>query len=164
MKPRILFCIVCAMLLIPTSVTPKPNVRCFIPIVDFKERLAYELKSATAVFSGKVISEEYRPLKNSTEHPNGSEELVVKILVARWWKGDSREEMEMYTGMIKNPNGMIWSYAEDFHFEMGKHYLVFAFGQPERLTTDACKLTQEFEQATEQLRLLGEGDPPKKQS
>src|SRR5689334_8045308 len=114
MKSRSLLFMMGALLLIPSTAIPNPSFRCAILFIgkNLSERVDYELKSATSVFSGKVIAKEYRPIKNSAEHPPGSEELVMKIAVEQWWKGDGREEMEMYTGEIKEPNGFVWSYAE----------------------------------------------------
>ena len=162
MKLRILLFLIGALLLIPPGATPMTPIRCIIPIVSLPERIASELNSATAVFSGNVIAAEYRPVKNPREHLVGTTELVIKIAVHRWWKGDGRDEMEMHTTVTKTPDGMISSYAEDFNFEVGKEYLVYAFGEADSLHTDSCRLTRKLELAEEQLRILGEGEKPKK--
>ena len=164
MKPRIGLFIVCVLLLIPMAATPTTAVRCFLPYVNesLPERVSRELQSSTAVFSGKVIAAEYRPVKNFTENQGGMEELVVIISANRWWKGDGREDVEMYTTFTKAPNGMITFMAEDFQFQVGKDYLVYASGNPDRLQTSVCYLTREIEQAAEQLRILGEGETPKR--
>jgi len=131
--------------------------RCFL-----HGSVAEELKKATAVFSGKVIAEAYRPITSSTgERPPGSEVLIVKVAVERYWKGDVGQEVDMYTSVTKLPSGLIQSYAEDYHFEVGKEYLIYAFGPQDQLRTDVCKRTAKIDQAKEDLRELGEGRIPK---
>jgi hypothetical protein len=120
-----------------------------------------EFKIATAVFSGKVIAEEYRPVGTSAGQPQGSEVLIVRIVVDRYWKGDVGKEVEMYTSVTRLPGGMIQMYAEDYHFEVGKEYLVYAFGPQDQLRTDVCKRTVKIGQAKEDLRELGKGKVPK---
>ena len=165
MKSPIALIIASALLLTPTSATSTHMVCVGLANETLQERIAYELKSATAVFSGKVIAEEYRPVKDPTaDEPEGSEVLVMKIAVERWWKGEGGEEAVMHTSLTKLPNGSMRMMAEDFQFEMGKNYLVYAYGQVDRLGTDVCRLTQNIEQATDQLRILGEGESPKKKS
>jgi hypothetical protein len=167
MKSLMILSIFCILLLIPSTATPTPALRCFIPYPNesLSERVKRELTNATAVFSGKVIAEEYRPVVPPTaEAPEGSMVLVSKILVDRRWKGDGKEVAEMYTSITKLQNGLTQTYAEDFHFEKAKSYLVYAFGQPDRLNTDVCKLTRKIEDAADQLRELGEGEAPKKKS
>jgi hypothetical protein len=166
MSQRILLFISCVLLLIPIPATSTSGIRCFIlPHNSLQEQVAYELKSATAVFAGKVIAQEYRPILNPTaEEPEGSQVLITKISVDRWWKGDGGEEVEMYTSVTKLPNGLTRRFAEDFNFELGKRYLVYAFGQPDRLVTNVCTLTRNIEQTADQLRELGEGTEPKKKN
>ncbi len=164
MKSLMTLGVFCILLLIPSTATPTPPLRCFIPYPNesLSERVKRELTNATAVFSGKVIAEEYRPVVPPTaETPEGSEVLVITIMVDRWWKGDGKAEAEMYTSITKLPNGLRQMYAEDFHFEIGKSYLVYAYGQPDRLNTDVCKLTRKIEDAADQLREIGEGEAPK---
>jgi hypothetical protein len=152
--------------MIPSTAIPTPGVRCFIPYPDksLPERVDYELKRATAVFSGKVIAKVYQPVKNPAEHPAGSEELITKIAVDRWWKGEGREEIEMHNGEIKYPNGVVLLPIPEnnYPFEVEKAYLVYAFSEAYRLQPSACSLTQPLEQAAEQLRILGEGKLPGK--
>jgi hypothetical protein len=166
MNPQVILFIVCVLLLIPTPATPTSGIRCFIlPHNSLQEKVAYELKSATAIFAGKVIAQEYRPILNpTTEEPEGSQVLITKISVDRWWKGDGGEEVEMYTSVTKLPNGLTRRFAENFNFELGKRYLVYAYGQADQLATDVCRLTRNIEQATDQLRELGEGTEPKKKN
>ena len=123
-----------------------------------------EFKIATAVFSGKVVSEEYRPVTSSAgDQPEGSEVLTVKLSVDRYWKGNVGDEVDMYTTVTKLPGGLIQSYAEDFHFELGEEYLIYAFGPSDKLRTNVCKRTAKIERAKDDLRELGEGKIPEKQ-
>jgi hypothetical protein len=154
MRTRILLSIV-ASLLIHTDATTAN--RCFL-----HGSVREEFRIATAVFSGRVVSEEYRSVKESTEdQQEGSEVLIVRLSVDRYWKGNGDKEVEMYTTVTKLPGGLIQSYAEDFHFEMGESYLVYAYGPPDKLRTDVCKRTAKLELARDDLRRLGKGKLPK---
>jgi hypothetical protein len=125
--------------------------------------VAEELKKATAVFSGKVVAQEYRPaISSDKDQPPGSEILIVKVVVERYWKGDVGEEVGLYTSVIKLPGGLLQSYAEDYRFEVGKAYLIYAFGPQDQLRTDVCKRTARIELAKEDLQELGEGSVPKR--
>ncbi|HSO74807.1 MAG TPA: hypothetical protein VLU47_08215 [Blastocatellia bacterium] len=147
--------LICTMLLIPTCVASAN--RCWLP-----GSLSEEFEQATSVFSAKVVAEEYRLVEPATPGlPQGSEVLVVRLSVARWWKGDIGEEAEMYTMVAKLPDGSSQMYAEDYRFEIGKEYLIYAFGPPERLRTSVCTRTVRIEKAEADLRKLGEGNMPR---
>lgn len=154
MRTRILLATLASLLIQHDATTAN---RCFMH-GSVKE----EFKIATAVFSGKVISEEYRRVTLPPgDQREGSEVLIVKLSVDRYWKGNGDSEVEMYTTVTKLPGGLIQSYAEDFHFELGEYYLIYAYGPPDKLRTDVCKRTAKVEQAKEDLRKLGKGKVPK---
>ena len=53
--------------------------RCYMPV-----SVSEELEKSDAVFAGKVIAEEYRPMTTSTAQ---DEVLTVRFAVEKWWKG-----------------------------------------------------------------------------
>ena len=144
-----------ALLIQPEAATAN---RCFM-----HGSVSEEFKKAAAVFSGKVAAEEYSPVTSADrEQPQGSEILIVKVKVERYWKGEVGEEVNMYTSVVKLPGGIIQSYAEDYRFEAGKEYLIYAYGPEDQLKTDVCKRTAKMEQAKGDLREVGEGKEPKR--
>ncbi|HKC88075.1 MAG TPA: hypothetical protein VKG02_18970, partial [Blastocatellia bacterium] len=116
-----------------------------------------ELEKSDAVFAGKVIAEEYRPLKTSTAQ---DEVLTVRFAVEKWWKGARSEEVILYTSTIRNSERIISSEEEDFRFSVGERYLVYASGAPDDLRTNGCRRTKKLESADEDLQKLGEGGAP----
>jgi hypothetical protein len=57
--------------------------------------VAISVKNSTRVFSGEVISEEYRDVKEgSMGEPREAKALFIKLKVKRWWKGNRAEEVE----------------------------------------------------------------------
>src|SRR5262249_45954033 len=70
-------------------IEPASTARCSIPV-----SVSEELQKSDAVFAGKVIAKEYRPLKT----PAGEGEvLTVRIAVEKWWKGGKSEEVTLFT-------------------------------------------------------------------
>lgn len=121
------------------------------------------VKQSTAVFTGEVVSEEYRDVNtDSAGQPKPAQALVVKLKVTRWWKGDAREEVYLYTSVRKYPDGSSSVMAEDFQFRKGESYLVYAFSRDGHLVTSGCSRTRKLAEAEEDLRELGEGKLPDK--
>jgi hypothetical protein len=129
-----------------------PPVRCFVP-----PTVSEELEKSDAVFTGKVITEEYQPVKPTSA---GGEVLTVKLAVERWWKGEMKKEVTLYTQVIRYPNGVTSFMDEDFRFQVGVRYLVYASGTAGELRTNGCRRTKAVVLAEEDLRELGEGRPP----
>jgi hypothetical protein len=129
-----------------------PSTRCFKP-----RTVTEELEKSDAVFTGKVIAEEYQPVKSTSE---GGEVLTVKLAVERWWKGEVKKEVTLYTQTIRYPNGRTSFMSEDFRFQVGMRYLVYASGTSGELRTNGCRRTKAVVQADDDLRELGEGRPP----
>src|SRR5215470_8725130 len=102
---------------------------------------------ATAVFQGKVIGAEERELPN----PIGPSKKyrVFRFRVEQWWKGGNKEEAETYDFG-----------EESFRFENEERYLVYAFGDKAKLTTNNCRRTKDIERAQEDLNFLGKGRKP----
>ena len=121
------------------------------------------LSNSTAVFSGEVVSEEYRDTKTDAwGEPAEAKALVVKLKVNRWWKGSGAEEVYLLTSVRKFPDGRTSLLADDFFFRKGESYLVYAYGPEENLQTDGCTRTRGLAEAGEDLSELGEGTVPEK--
>jgi hypothetical protein len=118
-----------------------------------------ELARVTAVFSGKVVGRDYVP----EERAPGQivQRLVVKIEVARVWKGDIYTQQTMRTAEVKLPRGFTEIFSEDFVFEDDKEYLIYALEKDDRLYTNGCTRSRELAKAGEDLRELGDGHEPK---
>jgi len=69
--------------------------------------------------------------------------------VEQWWKGGNKEEAEIYDFG-----------EESFIFEKEKRYLVYAFGDKAKLTTNNCIGTKNIELEQEDLNFLGKGRKP----
>lgn len=120
-----------------------------------------ELKNSTAVFSGIAIAEEYRPVDIKRDSMlEGGEALVIRFAVEHWWKGSRDAEVILHTGVTRYPNGIISFFSEDFTFQIGEKYLVYADTSGGNLRTDGCRRTKKLEKAEEDLRDLGEGKLP----
>jgi hypothetical protein len=134
------------------------SMRCPLP-----KSVSDEYRDANAVFSGKVIAEEYRPVNQQVRiYPAGSEVLTVKVAVDRWWKGGETEEVVLYTSVVRSPDGLVRFMSEDFVFRVGEKYLVYAYESKDKLGTNVCTRTAKLENAGEDLRELGEGKTPVK--
>ena len=128
--------------------------RCFMPV-----SVSEELERSDAVFAGKVIADEYRPLKTSTGQ---GEVLTVRFAVEKWWKGAKSEEVILYTSTIRHSERLYSFMAEDFRFSVGERYLVYASGSSDSLRTNGCRRTKKLGLADEDLQKLGEGKAPEK--
>lgn len=138
--------------------TPSLAMECWA-----RRSVSEELRHSTAVFSGKAVAEEYRPIVTPQPGwPEGGEILVIKFSVQRWWKGSGEGEIFLYTGVSRWPGGFGRIVGEDFKFKVGEQYLVYAFGDVDNLTTTSCERTTELEKAAEDLKALGGGRLPEK--
>lgn len=156
LQRRILFAAI--MLILSVGRAFPYNIRCFA-----RRNVPEEFKQATVIFSGTAIAEEYKEpkLRNDWES-KGSKRLVVKFEVERWWKGSNEKEVELYTSETKLTDGTTWFMAEDYRFQVGQKYLIYAFGPTEQLRTNVCTRTAKWEEAKEDLQELGEGKMPEK--
>ncbi len=156
MKKQVVLLLAIILLVLQSDAAPVS--RCFK-----QQSISDELKNSTAVFSGQVIAEEYRPVNSKEDHlPEGGEALVIRFAVERWWKGSGEEEVILYTGVTRYPNGYTRMFAEDFTFRVGEKYLVYADSSEDGLKTNGCRRTAEIEKAEEDLGELGEGKLPEK--
>jgi hypothetical protein len=95
---------------------------------------------ATAVFSGEVVDIGVR---------GETQEYGVRFAVERVWKGVSDAEMTVRTHIDEGICG--------YPFEDGETYLVYAYGEPDELSTALYHRTRHWHAADEDLTALGAG-------
>jgi hypothetical protein len=129
------------------------------------------IENSTAVFTGKVVSFEYRKgipneFMDTLAKEKGEkveyETMVVKIQVNQWWKGNVSKEVFLITNTVRT------AYSSsipgcDYNFKEGESYLVYAAGDKDELKTNACMRTRKLAAAAEDLAVLGEGKEPVKE-
>lgn len=110
--------------------------------------VAEEFKSSSTVFSGKLVATEYRKgipdeFRRIQEETEGKkvdyEVLVLKFQVERRWKGSPTTKVIILTGQSREPDGSYTVSDCDFQFEVGKNYLVYAYGAENELRTGVYK-------------------------
>lgn len=105
------------------------------------------LNQATAVFAGRVTAAaEPGGLFSSSADP-----MTITFHVSQVWKGDVSHPLLLETASSSASCG--------YTFEVGRDYLVYAGGAPDRLEVSLCSRTQLLAGATEDLSLLGAGQP-----
>ena len=126
-----------------------PNISYACKCLD-KPSVEQELKTSSAVFSGKVI-EIKEEKRNDT--------IVEKVLIEvnQTWKGPA--ESQIILESLQS--------SCSFTFRKGKEYIVYATLNSEMndktaLTTEVCDRTVLLENAEEDLKLLGGGRKPTK--
>ena len=140
--------------LVAMSINSTNVSRCFIPGSPKQG-----LEGATAVFAGKVVGREYVP--ETLASGQVIERLVTKIAVQRVWKGDISTEVIMHTKTTLMPNGMTGFMDEDFDFDDGSEYFIYALGDLDHLYTNVCTRTRNLINARDDLKQLGKGRGPK---
>ncbi|MCJ8007425.1 hypothetical protein ACFFF5_14495 [Lederbergia wuyishanensis] len=112
------------------------------------------VEGSSAVFSGKVV-EIVDP--NQNKKIQSSADLVeVKIAVDQSWKGSNQSELIVYTERDSASCG--------FNFSLNEEYIVYANEVDGQLRVNLCSRTAELAAATEDLKELGEGEKPAKES
>ena len=95
-----------------------------------------ELQRVDAVFSGEVISRDFKSAK-------------VEFKVDKFWKGPRAKKISLkYIGSDCT-----------YPFAVGKKYLVYAYGK-EILSTHVCTRTKDLDKASDDLKEIGEGKEP----
>lgn len=161
MKNRLTFIFIFIFWLInPTSI-----FACVCDTTTFSE----EFKEASAIFSARYIGAEYRKgivsesvelhLSVSGEKKN-YETLVLKFEVEKWWKGDLKKEVVLVTDVARFSDGSGLISDCEIAFQKGERYLIYAFGEKDKLQTGACSRTARLRKAKNDLRLLGKGKKP----
>jgi hypothetical protein len=75
-------------------------------------------------------------------------------------EGGNEKGVTLYTQVIRYPNGLTSFMDEDFRFQVGIRYLVYASGTAGEFRTNSCRRTKTVMLAEEDLRELGDGRPP----
>ncbi len=101
------------------------------------------LKRAKAVFTGEIVEITKNPENNG---------FITKIKVKESWKDYSPKEITL----IGDGSSC------EYHFTVGKKYLVYAYEWNQKLTTDECIGNREIVKAAEELKILGKGKKPGK--
>ncbi|WP_271753401.1 hypothetical protein [Cohnella sp. JJ-181] len=111
-----------------------------------------QLQRKTAVFTGKVLS-----LSNPVSGRNWSSADPVKVQmeVNKVWKGELASQTTVYTAVSSVSCGY-----EDF--KVNEEYIVFAYGDPDRLETGLCEGNKTLATAQDELKALGAGYEPAK--
>lgn len=109
---------------------------------------AKAVKQADAVFAGTV----------TTITPNQFGEVAgATFNVSNVWKGAITET---FTMTAPSPHVGMCSFV----FEVGKQYVVFAYGKPEAMTTNICTRTNQVADGKSLPKELGAGKKPEKTS
>jgi len=116
--------------------------------------LTEDVARRTAIFSGTVL-EIVKPERGAIA--SSGDPVYVRFSVDTAWKGVDATQVIVTTAS----GGETCGYEG---FELGRAYVVFASGSPERLETGLCTRTAPLEQAGETLAGLGEGVAPVKQA
>jgi hypothetical protein len=105
-----------------------------------------ELQRQTVVFSGKVvsISNSNKGLARSSADP-----MNITFEVYDAWKGDVGKKLILHTAMSGASCG--------FDFTPNEEYLVYAYGEKDRLEVGLCGRTKTLVSASEDLQALGLG-------
>ncbi len=142
----------------------------FACLCDGVPTVAEELKGATAIFSGKYVSAEYKKgivneLRKMQEEMDGKkieyEVLVLRFQVEKWWKGDLSNEVILVTDQTRASDGTTSVGGCGLGFEKGKRYLIYAYGNEKELGTNACTRTKSLKKAKNDLKQLGKGKQPR---
>jgi hypothetical protein len=112
------------------------------PVKTVKQQVVEARKQSKAVFSGEVVEVIADPQIAYVE---------VKFRVEKYWKGVLTNEVTVVTGRGSGDCG--------YRFEVGAHYLVFAYGAGKKFGTNICQRTKGLAEAAEDLKLLGKGKP-----
>jgi len=106
------------------------------------------LKQSTAVFAGKVID------INVPSGIAGSSADPVKVIfeVSKIWKGPDYETLVLTTAR----SGVSCGYS----FKENEEYIVYAYGEEDKLSTGICSRTTLLANAQNDLKDLGEGNLP----
>lgn len=94
-----------------------------------------EYGKATIIFSGEVVE---------------LDKFKAKFKVDVIWKGDAVSRITMLTGTIDNGDGTQTSSSCDFNFKLGEKYLIYAYGETDRLKTHECSRSSLLKNAVEE--------------
>jgi hypothetical protein len=132
------------------SVLPRPAYACScMPPGTPLETLA----AATAVFAGEVLGIEAPGPVNGVI--SSADPVKITFQVQTVWKGPVQTVLTLTTPRDDASCG--------YRFEIGRSYLVYAFGHESDLETHLCTRNAPFAEAAGDLSALGAGDIPSAQ-
>ncbi len=106
------------------------------------------LSQATTVFAGRVTAiDPPGGLFSSSASP-----VKATVAVSQVWKGPVSNSLVVETASANATCG--------YTFEVGRDYLIYATGAPDRLQVSLCSRTQLLAGAVEDLQMLGAGQSP----
>ncbi|MDQ8734214.1 hypothetical protein [Paenibacillus sp. LHD-38] len=111
-----------------------------------------QLNRKTAIFTGKVLTLT-KPAKGKIW--SSADPVKAQMEVKTVWKGELDSQTTVYTALSSASCGYEG-------FEVNEEYIVFAYGDPERLETGLCGGTKTLASAQEELKALGAGYEPSK--
>jgi len=163
-------CIIFLVLALGINVTSSLAIACGDSGAPLSEKLAGAVKTADSIFIGKVerfdfikgVPNEFlESLREATPSLTWETKTAV-FSVDRYWKGTDDAEISIVTDVTRNSDGTASNSSDDYKFEVGKTYLVFARKFKGYLKTSGCSFTRRDDQIDEILPLLGEGKIPVK--
>ena len=106
------------------------------------------LEQSTSVFAGKVID---------IDVPSGivvssADPVKVTFEVSKIWKGTNYKTLVVTTSRYEESCGYL--------FKQGEEYIVYTYGEGDKLNTGICSRTKLLANAQEDLRELGEDNLP----
>jgi len=150
-------------------VSESPASTCVSLGDGLSEEFAREFKSADAIFLGKVerfdfikdVPNEFLEKRREVIPDLSWETKVFVFNVESYWKGDSDPQISILNGKTRNSDGTgSGPSSDEYPFEVGKTYLVFARKIKGYLMASDCSFTRRNDQIDEILPLLGEGKKP----
>jgi hypothetical protein len=114
------------------------------------ESIAKEFKTATIVFSGKVVDARYVPIiENRAGVEIKAEALIFKFAIDTWWKGEIKDEIIFPSSdrRYADGTGSVGSNCLHSYFKVGEKYLVYAVGTLDKLEAHVCGRTMLVQKA-----------------
>ena len=124
-----------------------------LPTATTSEKIAIRaaIDVSAAVFSGAVTAIEY--VKPDGPAVDWSVKLI-KVEPDVWWKGPRNKEVTLRTANVRLSDGRIIEGSEDYSFEVGKKYLIYAVENPYGLYSNRCTRTKMLDAATSDVAAL----------
>lgn len=113
-----------------------------------------QMNRKTAIFTGKLLSLT-KPVE--AESWSSADRVKAQFEVKTVWKGKLNSQITVYTALSSESCGYEG-------FEVNEEFIVFAYGNLDRLETGLCEGTRNLEYAQEELKDLGTGYIPLKTS
>jgi hypothetical protein len=117
-----------------------------------RAEIKWEVSLSAAVFTGTVTAMEYIPVRR--EFVGERQMLAITLAADVWWKGEESREVRLDTDTYKLDGGYTTSGAEEFHYEVGRKYLVYAYKSRDGLQANSCTRTKPIESAASDIEVL----------